>query len=87
MGGVIGLSFVGLGVLSSVIPGALPDPEATTSEVPDVADAKGAMAFDGIGAEAVGERRMLNLALCNVVVSAEGADLRLIIEGAVYVCA
>ena len=35
----------------------------------------------------MGERRMLNLALCSVVVRVEGADLRLSIEGAEYVCA
>ena len=89
----MGLSVVGLGVLSSVIPGALPEPDALTviSEVPDVAEAKGAMTlgFDGEveDAEDVGERRMLNLALCSVVVRVEGADLRLSIEGAEYVCA
>jgi hypothetical protein len=84
VGGVMGLSFVGLGVLSSVIPGALPEPDAVASEVPDVADANGAMTlgFEGEGEEAVGERRMLNLALCSVVVRVEGADLRLSIEGA-----
>jgi hypothetical protein len=86
VGGVMGLSFVGLGVLSWVIPGALPEPDALTfiSEVPDVADANGAMTlgFDGEGDEAVGESRMLNLALCSVVVRVEGADLRLSIEGA-----
>lgn len=87
----MGLSFVGLGVLSSVIPGALVEPDALTvvSEVPEVGEAKGAMTleFDDGGAEAVGERRMLNLALCSVVVRVEGADLRLSIEGAEYVCA
>ena len=48
VGGVMGLSFVGLGVLSSVIPGAVPEPEALTavSEVPGVADAKGAMTLE-----------------------------------------
>lgn len=47
VGGVIGLSVVGLGVLSSVIPGALPEPDPLTvvSDVPDVAEAKGAMTF------------------------------------------
>ena len=86
VGGVMGLSFVGLGVLSSVMPGALPEPDAlaVVSEVPEVAEAKGAMMleFDDAGAEVVGERRILNLALCNVVVKVEGADLRLSIEGA-----
>ena len=88
VGGVIGLSFVGLGVLSSVIPGALPEPDAliVISEVPEVAEAKGAMTLgfdgEGEGAEAVGERRILNLALCSVVVRVEGADLRFSIEGA-----
>jgi hypothetical protein len=87
VGGVIGLSFVGLGVLSSVMPGALPEPLALMfiSDVPDVADANGAMTlgFDGEGEDVVGERRMLNLALCSVVVRVEGADLRLSREGAV----
>lgn len=82
----MGLSFVGLGVLSSVIPGALPEPVALTviSDVPEVADANGAIALgiDGEGEELVGERRMLNLALCSVVVRVEGADLRLSMEGA-----
>lgn len=47
VGGVIGLSVVGLGVLSSVIPGALPEPDAlmVATGVPEVADAKGAMTF------------------------------------------
>ena len=93
VGGVMGLSFVGLGVLSSVIPEALPKPDPLTaiSELPEVAEAKGAitLGFDGEGegAEEVGERRMLNLALCSVVVRVEGADFRLSIEGAEYVCA
>jgi hypothetical protein len=90
VGGVIGLSAVGLGVLSSVIP-ALPEPDALTviSEVPEVADAKGAMTlgFDDEGDEVVGERRMLKRALWRVVVRVEGADLRLSIEGAEYVWA
>jgi hypothetical protein len=83
VGGVMGLSFVGLGVLSSVIPE--PDPLMVISDVPEVADANGAMTlvFDGKGEEVVGERRMLNLALCSVVVRVEGADLRLSREGAV----
>ena len=48
MGGVMGLSFVGLGVLSSVIPGAFPEPDALTgvSEVPGGPDAKGAMTLE-----------------------------------------
>jgi hypothetical protein len=87
VGGVIGLSFVGLGVLSSVMPGVFPEPLALMfiSDVPDVADANGAMTlgFDGEGEDVVGERRMLNLALCSVVVRVEGADLRLSREGAV----
>jgi hypothetical protein len=83
VGGVIGLSAVGLGVLSSVNP-ALPEPDAliVVSEVPEVADAKGAitLGFD----DDVGERRMLKRALWSVVVRVEGADLRLSIEGAEY---
>lgn len=85
----MGLSLTGLGVpvLSSVIPGAVPDPEALTvvSEVPEVADAKGAMIFGGLdcaGADVVGERRMLKRALCSVVVRLDGADFRLSVEGA-----
>lgn len=82
----MGLSLVGLGVLSSVMPGALPEPDAliVMSEVPEVAEAKGAMTFelDDGGAEAVGESRILNLALCSVVVRVDGADLRFSIEGA-----
>jgi len=88
VGGVIGLSLVGLGVLSSVMPGALPDPDALTvvSEVPEVAEAKGAMTlgFDDEGDDVVGERRILKRALWSVVVRDEGADLRLSIEGAEY---
>lgn len=94
MGGVIGLSASGLGslLLSSVMPGAFPDPDALTveSEVPGVVEAKGAIAlgmFDGAGEEVVGERRMLNRALWSVVVNDEGADFRLSMEGAEYVCA
>lgn len=93
MGGVIGLSAMGLGVLvlSSVVPVALPEPDAlaVVSEVPDVADANGAMALGGFewGDEDVGDRRMLKRALWRVVVSVDGADLRLSIEGAEYVWA
>jgi hypothetical protein len=77
-------------VLSSVIP-ALPEPDALTvvSDVPEVADANGAMTlgFDDEGEDVVGERRMLKRALWRVVVRVEGADLRLSIEGAEYVWA
>jgi hypothetical protein len=80
VGGVMGLSFVGLGVLSSLIPGALPEPDAFSGMLV----AKGAMTLevDDVGAEVVGESRMLNLALWSVVVRVEGADLRLSIDGA-----
>lgn len=80
-GGVRGLSAIGLGVLllSSVMPVELP--VAVVSEVPEVAEAKGAMALGG-GLEVVGERRMLKRALCKVVVSVDGADLRLSMLGA-----
>jgi len=86
VGGVIGLSFVGLPVLplSSVIPGPLVVAlRFASDDVPSGAEVANGATLAGEGEDVVGESFMLKRALLSVVVSVEGADFRLTIEGAV----
>lgn len=85
VGGVIGLSFVGLPVLplSSVMPVPLVVALRFASEVPSAADVTNGETVAGEGEDVVGDSFMLKRALLRVVVSVEGADFRFTIEGAV----
>ena len=87
VGGVIGLSFVGLPVLplSSVMPGPELLPERFRSDpllvVPPLVVAAVVEKFAAAGAEVVGESLTLNRALFIAVANCDGADIRLTAEG------
>lgn len=81
VGGVVGLSFAGLSrlPLSSVMPGPLPVPD-TLSEPEAMASM---LDLDETGTDVLCESFALKRLLLAVV---EGADLRLVTEGAEYEC-